>query len=208
MFVSVVARAGGVAGRWLWLAWSPTMDMALLPPSGSSGASAAGAKRPPSRGRPAGRVAEMLCKERLGQQDRQQMAEDVHLGQARVLARRARQPDAALGVLEGDLDAPAQAVEVADLLRREFLPSKRGDKDRPACRDQRGGVHGLAFAGGFPLELGDRLLRGMLRLAQRHEANGDGLVGSALHEASLVDELHAAGRVEYLSSDATVAASF
>jgi hypothetical protein len=33
-------------------------------------------------------------------------------------------------VLEGDLDAPAQSVEIADLLRRELLLCERGDKDR------------------------------------------------------------------------------
>src|SRR5689334_15446282 len=113
MFVSVAARAGGVSGRWSWLGSPRMTGAALSPPSGSSGAFAAGARRPPSRGRPAGRVAEMLGKERLGQKDRQEMAEDVDLGQARVLARRSHQSDAALGVLKGNLDAPAQSVERA-----------------------------------------------------------------------------------------------
>src|SRR5262245_34980406 len=89
------------------------------------------------RGLPAGRVAEMLGNERLGQQAQQEMAEDVCPGATGIFARRSRQTDAALEMLEGNLDAPSQSIESAD--RREWIliAVERCDDDDPFGRDQR-----------------------------------------------------------------------
>lgn len=70
----------------------------------------------------------MLRQQRLGQQDHQQMAEDMRLCDACVLAGRPTQPDTALQMFESDLDAPScrrhafrmtQTVEFTDAGGRE-----------------------------------------------------------------------------------------
>src|SRR5262245_2970423 len=98
---------------------------------------AAGAKCRFLRGLPAGRVAEMLGNERLGQQAQQEMAEDVCPGAAGIFARRSRQTDAALEMLEGNLDAPSQSIESADRRERVLIAVERCDDDDPFGRDQR-----------------------------------------------------------------------
>ena len=57
----------------------------------------------------------MVRQQRLGQQDHQQMAQDMRLGDTCVFAGRPAQADAAFQMFESDLDAPAQTVEFADL---------------------------------------------------------------------------------------------
>ena len=49
----------------------------------------------------------MLRDQRLGQQDQQQMREDVGFCHARCFSRRSREAGPAFQMLEGDLDAPS-----------------------------------------------------------------------------------------------------
>jgi hypothetical protein len=80
------------------------------------------------RGRPAGRVAELPGKERLSKQDHQQMAQDVDLRHACILAGRPGETHSAFEMFESNLDPPScrrhafrmtQAIQVADSLGRE-----------------------------------------------------------------------------------------
>src|SRR5882672_4775742 len=88
---------------------------------------AADARRRFLRGLPAGRVAEMLGNERLGQQRQQKMAEDVRPRTSGLLPRRSREAHSAFKMLECDFDAPSQSIEVADRRQRIFLLVERCD---------------------------------------------------------------------------------
>ena len=79
------------------------------------------------RGRPAGRVAELPGKERLSEQDHQQMAQDVDLRHARIFAGRPGETSSAFEMFESDLNPPTQAIKIANSLGRECRGIEGGD---------------------------------------------------------------------------------
>ncbi len=99
----------------------------------------------------------MVRQQRLGQQDHEQMTENMRLRDGGILAWRRLQSNAALEMLEGDFDAPScrrhafrmtQTVEVASSGGREGRGVERGDKDQPFGRQKGFRPYRFAFVFG------------------------------------------------------------
>src|SRR5574338_1650275 len=75
---------------------------------------------------------------RFEQQDGEQMRQQVWLGGALIGSGRRLQSDQAFEALEGEFDAPAQSVEVEDVLGGEVMRLERSDEDHPVGGRERG----------------------------------------------------------------------
>ena len=108
----------------------------------------------------------MSAQVRLGQQARQEVREDVGFRRARIASGWGGEAVAAFQMLEADLDAPAQTVEIADDDSWELRRPQRGDQDRPFGRDDGAGLEDGPTASGLGDDFFDALFRGFGRLAQ------------------------------------------
>src|SRR5438477_11964581 len=117
------------------------------------------------------------------------MSQHIRSGGAFVATWRPLQPDQTLEALEGDFDAPAQAIERKDIGSGELLFGERGDEDHPiggvkrALRDL---MPALACGGA---RLASGLLGGLRRLLERDQTQAKRRARSAGDCNGYVDQL-------------------